>query len=44
MVLVEESSVEELVRILSDKYYSSSDLEPAIAVRTPVAGSGIFKA
>jgi len=43
MVLVEESSVQELIRGLTDNYYAFSDLEPAIAVCTPVAGSGIFR-
>jgi len=42
MVLVEESAVEELIRTLTDKYYATSDLEPAIAVCTPVAGSGVI--
>jgi N-acetylgalactosamine kinase len=43
MVLVEEFAVKDLIRILIDKYYASSDIEPAIAVCTPVTGSGIFK-
>jgi N-acetylgalactosamine kinase len=42
MVLVEESAVEELIRTLSEKYYATRDLEPAIAVCTPVAGSGVL--
>jgi len=43
MVMVEDSSVEDLIRVLTDKYYATSDLEPAIAICTPVAGSGVFE-
>lgn len=43
MVLVEESAVEELTSVLTDKYYATRDLEPAMAVCTPVTGSGILE-
>jgi N-acetylgalactosamine kinase len=42
MVLVEEPGVEDLIRTLTDKFYSSSNMEPAIAVCAPVAGSGVI--
>jgi N-acetylgalactosamine kinase len=43
MVLAEESALEELTKVLSEKYYHIRNLESAIAVCTPVAGSGVIE-
>ena len=42
IALVEESAVDKAISVLTEKYYSTRELEPAIAVCTPVAGSGVL--
>jgi N-acetylgalactosamine kinase len=43
MVLIEEYAVEELTKVLTEKYYSSRNLEPAITECSSVAGSGVLQ-